>query len=228
MCIKLLILGYKGAGKSTLVKSHNGQLTGTADEYTVDFQTTENGRIQFLCSESQVLDITNTWKYGTFMILFDLSNKFSYTHAQKICEMLSRKCSSDKRPIVLVGNKLDIRNRQVRDIAIDREFGHPVYLISARDKVDNDRPFISLARSLMKVPSLTFVDDVPKTSPKAPSPERVSSVLEQAPLETCKQLTKLTYASSHLVQTNSVRKQPAKNSLGESVAGSPSLAALGL
>lgn len=69
----------------------------------------------------------------------------------------------DNRPIVLVGNKADsTRKRKVQDITADKELkelNRPFYEISARDKVHIRKPFLILARSLIKLPTLTLLDD---------------------------------------------------------------------
>lgn len=82
----ILVLGYHGSGKTTLLQNVNGEPKEAANEYTVEFQTNGNGPIRFLCVESMDNDITKSWKYNGYLILCDLTNKYSYDFMKRICK----------------------------------------------------------------------------------------------------------------------------------------------
>ncbi|KAI3894196.1 hypothetical protein MKX03_003753 [Papaver bracteatum] len=139
----ILVLGCHGSGKTTLIQN---------------FQNNGSGPIRFVCVESVDNNITKSWKYNGFLILCDLTNKYSYDYMKRICKELTSML--DNRPIVLVGNKSDsTRKRTVKNISDDKEIKRSCYEISAKDKVDVRKPFLILARSLTKLPTLTLLDD---------------------------------------------------------------------
>ncbi|KAI3853852.1 hypothetical protein MKX03_001180, partial [Papaver bracteatum] len=50
--IRILVVGGRGTGKSTLLEHLNGQFHGNANLCTIDFVTNEDRNLRFLCSES--------------------------------------------------------------------------------------------------------------------------------------------------------------------------------
>ncbi|KAJ8559424.1 hypothetical protein K7X08_003482 [Anisodus acutangulus] len=72
--------------------------------------------------------------------------------------MLVRVCKSI--PIVLCGNKIDVRNRQVkaRQVTFRRKKNLQYYEISAKSNYNFEKPFLCLARKLAGEDNLQFVE----------------------------------------------------------------------
>ncbi|KAI3897246.1 hypothetical protein MKW92_010607 [Papaver armeniacum] len=162
---KILVLGYHKSGKTTLMENLNAQATETPNKYNVDFDTNGNGQIRFICSESLDNATTRTWNFDGFVIMCDLTKMYSYYEMKRICKELMRLV--DSRPIILVGNKKDYtRKREVNSMTADKELPKlPRFEISARDKLDIHKPFLTLARLLTKLPTLTFLEDIDDPNP---------------------------------------------------------------
>jgi len=65
----------------------------------------------------------------------------------------------EKIPIVICGNKVDVKNRQVaaKTITFHRKKNLQYYEISVRSNYNYEKPFIYLLRQLLKEPSLILV-----------------------------------------------------------------------
>jgi len=63
-------------------------------------------------------------------------------------------------PIVLCGNKVDIKDRKVKakQITFHRKKNLQYYDISAKSNYNFEKPFLWLARKLLNEPNLTFVE----------------------------------------------------------------------
>jgi len=83
-------------------------------------------------------------------------------------------------PIVLCGNKVDVRNRQVRakTITFHRKKNLQYYELSAKSNYNFEKPFLYLARKLAGDPNLSFVE-----SPALAPPEVTINLAEQAQYE---------------------------------------------
>ena len=70
-------------------------------------------------------------------------------------------------PIVLCGNKVDVRNRQVRakTITFHRKKNLQYYELSAKSNYNFEKPFLYLARKLAGDPNLQFVES-PALAPR--------------------------------------------------------------
>jgi GTP-binding nuclear protein Ran len=71
-------------------------------------------------------------------------------------------------PIVLCGNKVDVRNRQVRakTITFHRKKNLQYYELSAKSNYNFEKPFLYLARKLAGDPNLQFVESVALAPPE--------------------------------------------------------------
>jgi GTP-binding nuclear protein Ran len=166
---KLILVGDGGVGKTTFVKRH---LTGAFEKkyvatlgvevHPLDFQT-NHGKIKF-----NVWDTAGQEKYGGLrdgyyiqgecaIIMFDVTSRITYKHVPNWHRDLVRVC--DVIPIVLVGNKVDIKERKVKakQVLFHRKKNLPYYDISAKSNYHFEKPFLWLARKLVAQPNLTFV-----------------------------------------------------------------------
>ena len=80
--------------------------------------------------------------------MFDLTSRISYKNVPVWYRDLVRVC--ENIPIVLVGNKADIKNRKVkaRQITFHRRKNLAYYDISAKSNYNFEKPFLWIARKL--------------------------------------------------------------------------------
>ncbi|KAI3846567.1 hypothetical protein MKX03_008249 [Papaver bracteatum] len=101
--------------------------------------------VRFIFTETSDSKFVNYWNFDGFVVIFDLTNMSSYKDARRMCRELT---SMVVKPIVLVANKNDLP-RTVHGITADREFKVSLFYISAKKNKDVQKPFRSLARSIM-------------------------------------------------------------------------------
>ena len=170
--IKCLLIGDGGVGKTTFVKRH---ITGEFEKnYNVTvgvevsrlYFDTNRGRIAF-----NVWDTAGQEKFGGLrdgyyiegqcaIIMFDVTSRITYKNVPLWYRDLTRVC--DNIPIVLVGNKVDVKERKIRakQINFHRKKNLSYYDISAKSNFNYEKPFLYLAKKLVGDSHLTFVDSV--------------------------------------------------------------------
>eukprot|EP00927_Polykrikos_kofoidii_P072796 TRINITY_DN68895_c0_g1_i1.p1 TRINITY_DN68895_c0_g1~~TRINITY_DN68895_c0_g1_i1.p1 ORF type:complete len:227 (+),score=37.99 TRINITY_DN68895_c0_g1_i1:50-682(+) len=184
---KLLLVGDGGVGKSTLVKRHlTGEFvrkyiaTTAVQVSTLNF-TTNCGVLSF-----NVWDIAGQEKLGGLrdgyfvlgecaIIMFDVTCRISYKNVPNWHRDIARICGL--MPMVLVGNKVDVKDRQVaaKDIRFHRRKSFPYFDLSAKNYHNFEMPFLWLARRLTNQPNLEFVWEFAK----APDFEIDTALIEQ-------------------------------------------------
>jgi GTP-binding nuclear protein Ran len=171
---KLVLVGDGGVGKTTLVKRH---LTGEFEKkyiptlgvevHPLPFDTNV-GRLAF-----NVWDTAGQEKFGGLrdgyyiqgqcaIIMFDVTSRITYKNVPNWHRDIVRVC--ENIPIVLVGNKVDVKDRQVKakNIQFHRKRNLQYYDLSARSNYNFEKPFLWLARRLANQPSLQFVGQFAK------------------------------------------------------------------
>lgn len=166
---KLVLVGDGGTGKTTFVKRH---LTGEFEKkyiatlgvevHPLGF-TTNLGPIQF-----DVWDTAGQEKFGGLrdgyyingqcgIIMFDVTSRITYKNVPNWHRDLVRVC--ENIPIVLTGNKVDVKERKVKakTITFHRKKNLQYYDISAKSNYNFEKPFLWLARKLVGNTSLEFV-----------------------------------------------------------------------
>ncbi|KAF3388891.1 GTP-binding nuclear protein GSP1/Ran [Penicillium rolfsii] len=166
---KLVLVGDGGTGKTTFVKRH---LTGEFEKkyiatlgvevHPLTF-TTNLGIIQF-----DVWDTAGQEKFGGLrdgyyingqagIIMFDVTSRITYKNVPNWHRDLVRVC--ENIPIVLCGNKVDVKERKVKakTITFHRKKNLQYYDISAKSNYNFEKPFLWLARKLVGNPQLEFV-----------------------------------------------------------------------
>merc|ERR1711998_183069 len=159
-----------GVGKTTFVKRH---LTGEFEKkyvatigvevHAMPFDT-NRGRLIF-----NVWDTAGQEKFGGLrdgyyiqgqcaIIMFDVTSRISYKNVGVWYRGLVRVCQNI--PIVLVGNKVDVKERKVKvkQINFHRKKNLNYYDISAKSNFNYEKPFLSLAKKLVGDQHLIFVD----------------------------------------------------------------------
>lgn len=166
---KLVLVGDGGVGKTTFVKRH---LTG---EFEKKYVATLGVEVHPLAFTTNLGPITfNVWdtagqeKFGGLrdgyyiqgqcaIIMFDVTSRITYKNVPTWHKDLVRVC--ENIPIVLCGNKVDIKDRKVKAKAITfhRKKNLQYYDISAKSNYNFEKPFLWLARKLAGDSSLEFV-----------------------------------------------------------------------
>jgi len=157
---KLVMVGDGSVGKTTFVKRH---VTGEFDkvykptkgvEVTSIVYYTNHGPIRF-----NIWDTAGQEKLGKLrecyyigancaIIMFDLTTRVSYNNVPKWYKDLTKIC--ENIPIVLVGNKADVKERKLkaRQINFHRRRNLQYYDVSAKSNYQFAKPFEWLLRAL--------------------------------------------------------------------------------
>nr|KAJ0226713.1 hypothetical protein LSAT_V11C100017600 [Lactuca sativa] len=92
------------------------------------------------------------------IIMFDVTARLTYKNVPTWHRDLCRVC--ENIPIVLCGNKVDVKNRQVKakQVTFHRKKNLQYYEISAKSNYNFEKPFLYLARKLAGDPNLHFVE----------------------------------------------------------------------
>ncbi|CAG7879629.1 unnamed protein product [Brassica rapa] len=183
---KLVIVGDGGTGKTTFVKRH---LTGEFEKkyeptigvevHPLDFFT-NCGKIRFYCWDTAGQEKFGGLRDGYYIhgqcavIMFDVTARLTYKNVPTWHRDLCRVC--ENIPIVLCGNKVDVKNRQVKakQVTFHRKKNLQYYEISAKSNYNFEKPFLYLARKLAGDQNLHFVE-----SPALAPPEVHIDVAEQ-------------------------------------------------
>uniref|UniRef100_A0A2R8ZB75 GTP-binding nuclear protein Ran n=1 Tax=Pan paniscus TaxID=9597 RepID=A0A2R8ZB75_PANPA len=166
---KLVLVGDGGTGKTTFVKRH---LTGEFEKKYVATLGVEVHPLVFHTNRGpikfNVWDTAGQEKFGGLrdgyyiqaqcaIIMFDVTSRVTYKNVPNWHRDLVRVC--ENIPIVLCGNKVDIKDRKVKakSIVFHRKKNLQYYDISAKSNYNFEKPFLWLARKLIGGPNLEFV-----------------------------------------------------------------------
>ncbi|KAJ2084403.1 GTP-binding nuclear protein gsp1/Ran [Coemansia sp. RSA 988] len=167
---KLVLVGDGGTGKTTFVKRH---LSGEFEKKYIATIGVEVHPLLFTTNKGKI--VFNTWdtagqeKFGGLrdgyyiqgqcaIIMFDVTSRITYKNVPNWHRDLVRVC--ENIPIVLCGNKVDIKERKVKakTITFHRKKNLQYYDISAKSNYNFEKPFLWLARKLTGEPDLDFVE----------------------------------------------------------------------
>jgi len=167
---KLVLVGDGGTGKTTFVKRH---LTGEFEKKyiaTLGVEVhplvfyTNFGSIRFNCWDTAGQEKFGGLRDGYYIqgqcaiIMFDVTSRVTYKNVPNWHRDLIRVC--ENIPIVLCGNKVDVKERKVKakTITFHRKKNLQYYDISAKSNYNFEKPFLWLARKLCGEPELEFVE----------------------------------------------------------------------
>ncbi|KAH8041238.1 hypothetical protein HPB51_014386 [Rhipicephalus microplus] len=104
-----------------------------------------------------VLGLTAASQCQCAIVMFDVTSRVTYKNVPNWHRDLVRVC--ENIPIVLCGNKVDIKDRKVKakSIVFHRKKNLQYYDISAKSNYNFEKPFLWLARKLIGDPNLEFV-----------------------------------------------------------------------
>jgi len=167
---KLVLVGDGGTGKTTFVKRH---LTGEFEKKYIATLGVEVHPLTFYTNYGKI--IFNCWdtagqeKFGGLrdgyyiqgqcaIIMFDVTSRVTYKNVPNWHRDLVRVCEGI--PIVLCGNKVDVKERKVKakTITFHRKKNLQYYDISAKSNYNFEKPFLWLARKLAGEAELEFVE----------------------------------------------------------------------
>jgi len=175
---KVILVGDGGTGKTTLVKRH---LSG---EFVRKYYPTVGAEVNplpwFTSRGKIVLNIWDTagqeklsvLRDGYYIgghaaiIMFDLTSRVTYKNVPNWHKDIVRICEAI--PIVLCGNKVDIKDRKVKakQICWHRKKNIQYYDISVKGNFNYEKPFLFLLRRLTQDPKLHLVQQ-----PALPPPD---------------------------------------------------------
>ncbi|KAF3447163.1 hypothetical protein FNV43_RR12343 [Rhamnella rubrinervis] len=173
---KLVIVGDGGTGKTTFVKRH---LTGEFEKsmnvsvmrmVSPGYATigVEVHPLDFLLTVEKFVSTAGTQLGKKSLVAFEMVTSEYSIEMLLVCENI---------PIVLCGNKVDVKNRQVKakQVTFHRKKNLQYYEISAKSNYNFEKPFLYLARKLAGDTNLHFVE-----SPALAPPEvQIDMALQQ-------------------------------------------------
>ena len=168
--LKLILVGDGGVGKTTFVKRH---LTGEFEKkyiatqgvevHPMEFNTTK-GKIRFNVWDTAGQEKLSGLRDGYYIdahcaiIMFDVTSRITYKNVSKWYKDITRIC--ENIPIVLVGNKVDEKNRKVKakQILFARKHGIQYFDISAKSNYQFEKPFLWILKKLTADSNLSLVE----------------------------------------------------------------------
>jgi GTP-binding nuclear protein Ran len=169
---KVVLVGDGGVGKTTFVKRH---LTGEFERKYVATMGAEVHPLHFATNYGNirfnVWDTAGQEKFAGLrdgyyvasqaaIIMFDVTSRVTYKSVPNWHRDLVRVC--DDIPIVLVGNKVDVKTRKEKasQINFHRRKNIQYFDVSAKSNYNFDKPFLWIARKLARSPDLVFTEAV--------------------------------------------------------------------
>ncbi|KAJ6495882.1 ras family-domain-containing protein [Mycena vulgaris] len=176
---KLVLVGDGGTGKTTFVKRH---LTGEFEKKYIATLGVEVHPISFMTNFGRICfnvwDTAGQEKFGGLrdgyyiqsqcgIVMFDVTSRITYQNVPNWHRDLERVC--ENIPIVLCGNKVDIKERKVKPsgVTFHRKKNLQYYEISAKSNYNFEKPFLYLGRKLIGNPTLDFVAECSLYPPEA-------------------------------------------------------------
>ena len=171
---KLILVGDGGVGKTTLIKRHK---TGEFEKKYVPTLGVEVSKLHFDTSHGRVClavwDTAGQEKFGGLrdgyyikadaaIIMFDVTARITYKNVPNWHRDIQRVAANI--PMVLLGNKVDVKERQVKakNIQFHRKRNLQYYDVSARSNYNFVKPFLWIIRRMVNVPDLEIVGEIAK------------------------------------------------------------------
>jgi GTP-binding nuclear protein Ran len=151
--------------------------------HPLDFMT-NRGKLLFYCWDTAGQEKFGGLRDGYYIhgncaiIMFDVTSRLTYKNVPTWHRDLVRVC--ENIPVVLCGNKVDVKNRQVKakQVTFHRKKNLQYYEISAKSNYNFEKPFLYLARKLVGDPALHFTE-----APALAPPEVHLDAAQQAQYE---------------------------------------------
>jgi GTP-binding nuclear protein Ran len=167
---KLIVIGDGGTGKTTFIRRH---LSGEFEKRYVPTVGAEVHPLKFHTSRGvvnfDVWDTSGQEKFGAMrtayylgsdccILFFDVTSRMTYKNIPTWHKDVTRVC--ELIPIVLCGNKVDVKDRKVlaKQITFHRKKNIAYFDVSAKSNYNFEKPFLHLCRKLAGDDTLTFVE----------------------------------------------------------------------
>jgi len=169
---KLILVGDGGVGKTTFVKRHK---SGEFEKRYIATLGVEVHPLTFFTNVGPIIydcwDTAGQEKFGGLrdgyyingqcaIIMFDVTSRVSYKNVPVWHRDLTRVC--DDIPIVLCGNKVDVKDRKVtpKQISFQRKKANIQYFdISAKSNYNFEKPFLWITKKLTGDSAVSFVSE---------------------------------------------------------------------
>jgi len=177
---KVILVGDGGTGKTTFVKRH---LSGEFEKKYVATLGVEVRPLTFYTNKGvvrfNVWDTAGQEKFGGLrdgyyiqvqaaIIFFDVTSRITYKNVPNWHRDLVRVCG--EIPMVLVGNKVDVKERKVKpkQITFHRKKNLQYYDLSAKSNYNIEKPFLYLCKRLLNDHEVRFVEQPAIAPPELP------------------------------------------------------------
>lgn len=164
--MNILICGDNNVGKTAyLTRLITGEFTKNyvptvGENVSVFPVSTDDGDININCIDSSDVNSIKTFdqKMDAAIIMFDVTSQSSYDNVGKWYKLIIEK--HGQIPIVLCGNKVDLKERVVRASKINfhRENNLIYFDLSAKSNYNFEKPFLIICRKLMNNWDLKFIE----------------------------------------------------------------------
>mmetsp|Transcript_18515 Transcript_18515/g.20119 ORF Transcript_18515/g.20119 Transcript_18515/m.20119 type:complete len:219 (+) Transcript_18515:50-706(+) len=169
---KLILVGDSGVGKTTFVRRH---ITGEFEKQSIEAHAAEvhplrfntnRGYIQFNVWDKSTQELSGDLTDHSYMtgaqcaiIMFDVTSRLSYKNVPIWYSEITKYCD-DPIPLVLCGNKVDIKERQVKPkmITFHRKRNLQYYEISAKTNYNFEKPFLRFIRKMLANEEICLVE----------------------------------------------------------------------
>merc|ERR1739848_656828 len=139
--------------------------------HPLDFMTSR-GQIRFYCWDTAGQEKFGGLRDGYYIhaecaiIMFDVTSRLTYKNVPTWHKDICRVCEGI--PIVMCGNKVDVKNRQVKakQVTFHRKKNLQYYEISAKSNYNFEKPFLYLARKLTGDDKLDIVEEAALEPPE--------------------------------------------------------------
>jgi GTP-binding nuclear protein Ran len=175
---KLVLVGDGGVGKTTYVKRHQ---TGEFEKKYIPTMGVQVSQLSFQTTHGvltyNIWDTAGQERFGGLregyyleancaIVMFDVTSPATYRNVATWHRDLTRVCPNI--PIVLVGNKIDVRDRKVpaKRVTFHKKNNMRYFEISAKSNYHFEMPFLSLARQLANDPNLQFTTAIVLAPPE--------------------------------------------------------------
>lgn len=180
---KLVMVGGGGVGKSALTIQMIQNNFFAAYDPTIEDSYRKQVKIDDEMTLLDILDTAGQEEYSSirdqymrtgqgFIIVYSITSKASFEEVKQFREHVVRVKDSNKVPIVLVGNKLDLEDesREVskeegRELA--QGWGVPWMETSAKERIRCEDAFFEIVREIRKSQAASSAKKPPRTKKKA-------------------------------------------------------------
>jgi Ras homolog enriched in brain len=163
---KLILIGFRGVGKTSLVRRFVDKEFGPEDQYvpTIEQSFKKSVRIENIVFKTEVIDTAGKDEYATFsrqasvgahgyIFVYSVTSQSSLDQLIKVRENLLNLIGSDTVPIVLVAQKCDLNEREISSavgVQLAKEWNCPLLNVSAKMNVNIDKVFDTMLRLIEK------------------------------------------------------------------------------